>query len=101
MNIKYEHNPKNFLNTVKIQNSLKFPEYKIRCFPLNHHLSDEDDESPSEAAPKLVEAMNMIRRLQILATTEQPQLDHLIARLGSQRTELYINSKGVSQTGKD
>lgn len=63
----------------------------------DHHLGDEDDEIPTEAPPKLVEAMDMARRLHILATTEQPQLHHLIARLDSQLTELFLESKRAKQ----
>ena len=52
---------------------------------------------PAEAPPKLTEAMDMVRRLHILAATKQPQLHILISQLDSQLTQLFIDSKGVKQ----
>ncbi|CAF5144758.1 unnamed protein product, partial [Rotaria socialis] len=52
---------------------------------------------PTEAPPKLIEAMCMVRRLHILAATQQPQLHTLISQLDSQLTQLFIDSKGVKQ----
>ncbi|CAM4823844.1 unnamed protein product [Rotaria magnacalcarata] len=59
--------------------------------------NNEDDDMPTEAPPKLIEAMCMIRRLHILAATQQPQLHTLISQLDSQLTQLFIDSKGVKQ----
>jgi hypothetical protein len=60
--------------------------------------NDEDYDMPTETPPKLTEAMEMVRRLHILAATEQPQLHSLISQLDSQLTQLFIDSKGVKQT---
>ncbi|CAF4932036.1 unnamed protein product, partial [Rotaria socialis] len=57
--------------------------------------NNEDDDMPTEAPPKLIEAMYMVRRLHILAATQQPQLHTLISQLDSQLTQLFIDSKGV------
>ncbi|CAF4026659.1 unnamed protein product [Rotaria sp. Silwood1] len=59
--------------------------------------NNEDDDMPTEAPPKLTEAMEMVRRLHILAATQQPQLHTLISQLDSQLTQLFIDSKGVKQ----
>ena len=59
--------------------------------------NNEDDDMPAEAPPKLTEAMDMVRRLHILAATKQPQLHILISQLDSQLTQLFIDSKGVKQ----
>ena len=67
----------------------------------NQYLSDDEDEMPSEAPPKLVEAMDMVRRLHILAATEQPQLHYLISQLDFQLTQVFLDSKGVKQTKID
>ncbi|CAF1460012.1 unnamed protein product [Rotaria sordida] len=56
-----------------------------------------DDDMPTEAPPKLTEAMEMVRRLHILAATRQPELHTLIPQLDSQLTQLFIDSKGVKQ----
>ncbi|CAF1308443.1 unnamed protein product [Didymodactylos carnosus] len=48
--------------------------------------------------PKITEAMEMIRKLHLLATTQQPQLHQLINELESKLTEVYVNSKTRRQT---
>ncbi|CAF1419046.1 unnamed protein product [Adineta steineri] len=62
---------------------------------------NDDEDMPTEPPPKLTEAMEMIRRLHILAATQQPQLHSLISQLDSQLTQLFIDSKGVKQTTID
>ncbi|CAF3934434.1 unnamed protein product, partial [Adineta steineri] len=62
---------------------------------------NNDEDMPTEPPPKLTEAMEMIRRLHILAATQQPQLHSLISQLDSQLTQLFIDSKGVKQTTID
>ena len=62
---------------------------------------EEDDDIPTEPQPKLIEAMEMVRRLHLLATIRQPQLYSLIAQLESHLTQLFIDSKGVKQTTID
>ncbi|CAM4832924.1 unnamed protein product [Rotaria magnacalcarata] len=54
---------------------------------------EEEDDVPAELPPKLVDAMEMVRRLHLLATTEQPQLHCIISQLDSQLTQLFIDSK--------
>ena len=63
--------------------------------------NEDDDEIPTESAPKLLEAMEMVRRLHLLAATQQPQLHSLVSQLDSQLTQLFIDSKGVTQTKID
>ena len=63
--------------------------------------NEDDDEIPTESAPKLLEAMEMVRRLHLLAATQQPQLLSLVSQLDSQLTQLFIDSKGVTQTKID
>jgi hypothetical protein len=59
---------------------------------------EEDDEMPTETPPKLVEAMEMVRRLHLLANTQHPHLHSLVSQLDSQLTQLFIDSKGAKQT---
>ena len=64
----------------------------------NPNNNDEDDDIPNEAPPKLIDAMEMVRRLHILASTQHPELHSLVSQLDSQLTQLFIDSKGVKQT---
>ena len=59
---------------------------------------DDDDRIPTESPPKIIEAMEMTRKLHLLATTQQPQLHQLINELESKLTDVYINSKTKRQT---
>ena len=63
--------------------------------------NEEDDDLPNETPPKLIEAMDMVRRLHLLAATQQSQLHSLISQLDSQLTQLFIDSKGAKQTKID
>lgn len=67
----------------------------------NQRSEEEDGEDESrmdETPPKLTEALEMVRRLHLLATTEQPQLHSLTSQLNSQLTQLFIDSKVLKQT---
>ena len=65
----------------------------------NEEEEQDDDESlTNEAPPKLIDALEMVRRLHLLANTEQPQLHSLISQLDSQLTQLFIHSKVFKQT---
>ena len=45
--------------------------------------------------------MDMVRRLHILAATEQPQLHDLISQLDSQLNQLFLDSRRVKQSKID
>ena len=62
---------------------------------------DEDDDVPAEPPPNLFEAMEMLRRLHLLASTQHPHLHSLVSQLDSQLTQLFIDSKGAKQTTID
>ena len=60
---------------------------------------DAEQEPPiQELPPKLPEALDMIRRLHLFASTEQPELHVLISGLESKITDLYIDSKASKQS---
>jgi predicted RNA-binding protein Jag len=67
----------------------------------NNNDNEEDDDILTETLPKLIKAMEMVRRLHLLATTQRPQLHSLISQLDSQFTQLFIDLKGVKQTTID
>ncbi len=45
--------------------------------------------------------MEMVRRLHLLTTTQQPQLHLIISQLDSQLSQLFIDSKSAKQTKID
>jgi hypothetical protein len=53
---------------------------------------------PTESSPKLMEAMEMVRRLHLLVATQQPQPHSHISQLDLQLTQLFIDSKEIKQT---
>jgi hypothetical protein len=65
-------------------------------------VTQEDDEegeiSLAEQPPNLSEALEMMRKLHIFASTEQLQLHSLISDLESQLTDIYLDSKAVKQS---
>ena len=46
----------------------------------------------------LSEALEMLRKLHLYTSTEQPQLHNLISDLASQLTDIYLESKAVKQS---
>ncbi|CAF2766906.1 unnamed protein product [Rotaria sp. Silwood2] len=67
----------------------------------NQNNNDEDDDISTEAPPKFIDAMEMVRRLHILASTQHPELHSLVSQLDSQLTQLFIDSKGAKQAKID
>ncbi|CAF3500964.1 unnamed protein product [Rotaria sp. Silwood1] len=65
-----------------------------------HNNNDQDDDILTEAPPKLIDAMEMAKKLH-LASTQYPKLHSLISQLDSQLTQLFIDSKGAKQTKID
>ncbi|CAF1535025.1 unnamed protein product [Rotaria sordida] len=66
-----------------------------------HNNNDQDDDILTEAPPKLIDAMEMAKKLHLLASTQYPELHSLISQLDSQLTQLFIDSKGAKQTKID
>ncbi|CAM4833278.1 unnamed protein product [Rotaria magnacalcarata] len=58
----------------------------------------EEDESIEEITLKLPEALDILRRLHLLASTKQPELHVLISKLESEMTDLYLYSKMAKQS---
>lgn len=63
--------------------------------------NDEDEDVPTEQPPTIINAMEMVRQLHLLANTQQPELHLIISQLDSQLTQLFIDSKGAKQTKID
>ena len=58
----------------------------------------DDDEMAQEEPPSLADALEMIRKLHLLASTRQPELHQLVTDLGSKLTDAYIDSKTNKQS---
>ena len=67
----------------------------------NKEEEEDDEDLMNETPPKLIDALEMVRRLHLLANTEQPQLHSLISQLDSQLTQLFIDLKVLKQTTID
>ena len=59
---------------------------------------DKDEEVIQEQPPSLVEALEMIRKLGLLASTRKLQLYQLVTDLESKLTDAYIDSKSSKQS---
>ncbi|CAF2010715.1 unnamed protein product [Rotaria magnacalcarata] len=60
--------------------------------------NEEEEDAFVEKPPNLSEALEMMRRLHLFASIEQPQLHNLIYDLESQLTDIYLDSKAVKQS---
>lgn len=56
-----------------------------------------DEEDPTEQSPSLSEAMDMIRRLHLLSTTQQPELHLCVMQLQSKLIDIYLDSNVSKQ----
>ena len=59
---------------------------------------EEETESSQEIPPKLPEALDILRRLHLFASKEQPELHQFISELESKMTDLYLDSKVCKQS---
>ncbi|CAF4892538.1 unnamed protein product [Rotaria magnacalcarata] len=60
--------------------------------------NEEEEKSLLEQPPNLSEALEMMRKLHFFASLEQSQLHNLISDLESQLTDIYLDSKAVTQS---
>ena len=66
-------------------------------------ISQEDDDeeeeeiSLAEKPPNLSEVLEMVAKLHLFASTQQPQLHSVVSDLQSQLTDIYIDSKSAKQ----
>jgi hypothetical protein len=70
----------------------------VEIVNINDTQNVEEDESIEEIPLKLPEALDMLRRLHLFASTEQPGLHVLISKLESEMTDLYLDSKMSKQS---
>ena len=60
--------------------------------------NQNEDEIIPEEPPSLVDALEMIRKLHLLASIRQPELHQLVSELESKLTDTYIDSKSSKQS---
>lgn len=59
---------------------------------------EEEEESRNDIAPKLPEALDMVRKLHLFASTEHPELHSLLSELESKMTDVYLDWKSSKQS---
>jgi hypothetical protein len=52
----------------------------------------------AENPPNLSEVLEMVAKLHLFASTQQPQLHSVVSDLQSQLTDIYIDSKSAKQS---
>jgi len=71
----------------------------IQIIQDDHEDEEEEEElSSPEQPPNLSEALEMLRKIHLYASIEQPQLHNLISDLESQLTDIYLDSKVAKQS---
>ncbi|CAF2142131.1 unnamed protein product [Rotaria magnacalcarata] len=55
------------------------------------------EELPSEDPPSLAESLELVRRLRLLSTTQQPELHPFITELQSKLTDVFLDSNSSKQ----
>ena len=60
--------------------------------------NDKNDEVPQEESPTLVDALEIVRKLQLFASIRQPELHQLITSLKSKLADAYLDSKTNKQS---
>jgi hypothetical protein len=59
---------------------------------------EEEEEAPPETPSTLAQAMEMMRKLHLFASVQQPQLHEAVSVLESRLTDIYLDSKCVVQS---
>lgn len=59
---------------------------------------DEDPDLPSQNPPTLTEALDMIRRLHVLSSTDYPHLYPVVSELESKLIDIYLERKTSKQS---
>ena len=66
-----------------------------RSLSMNGFINDDPENSedlPDEDPPSLAESLELVRRLRLLSTTQQPELHPFINQLQSKLTDILLDS---------
>jgi len=59
---------------------------------------DDEEESHQEEPPKLPEALDMVRKLHLLASSQHFELHQLVSELETKLVDIYLDSKTAKQS---
>ena len=59
--------------------------------------TENSEELPAEDPPSLAESLKLVRRLQLLSTTQQPELHSFITQLQSKLTNVFLDCHSSKQ----
>lgn len=65
---------------------------------LQEDVDEEEEMSLAEKPPNLSDVLEMVAKLHLFASTQQPQLHSVVSDLQSQLTDIYIDSKSATQS---
>ena len=71
--------------------------FLVEIVSIYHIEGDDDQQRVKETSPNLLEALDMLQRSHLLASTKQSQLHLLISDLKSKLTDAYLDSKVSKQ----
>ncbi len=63
----------------------------------NHDINEAED-NQEEKPPKLPEALDMVRKLHLLASSQHPDLQQLVSELEAKLTDIYLESRVAKQS---
>jgi hypothetical protein len=64
----------------------------------NNHDIDEEEDNQEEEPPKLPEALDMVRKLHLLGSSQHPDLHQLVSELDVKLTDIYLDSRVAKQS---
>jgi len=64
---------------------------------IGHDDAENVEEIETENPPSLAESLELIRRLRLLSTTQQPELHPFITQLESKLTDIFLESNSSKQ----
>ncbi|CAF4770373.1 unnamed protein product [Rotaria socialis] len=76
-------------------------EHLVACDIKKQNDDDDDDRIPTESPPKIMEAMEMLSKLHLLATTQESQLHQLISQSLSNLSHLNVGENNLTTIPED
>jgi hypothetical protein len=64
----------------------------------SNHDIDEEEDNQEEEPPKLPEALDMVRKLHLLASSQHPDLHQRVSELEAKLTDIYLDSQVANQS---
>jgi hypothetical protein len=64
----------------------------------NNHDINEEEDNQEEEPPKLPEALYMVRKLHLLASSQHPDLHQRVSELEVKLADIYLDSRAAKQS---